>query len=359
MHLSINSQLLAQELKLLEKVVNQRAAIPILSNVLIKAKADVVEMSATDIDVGFTTQCSARIHASGVITLPVKKLMDLVNQIPDQDVTIKLEAKSRVRVTSGDFKSSLQTLDAADFPTMPKAVETQVSISTADLRTIIEKTHFATSDKSTRYFMNGAQMSFTEQIAAMVATDGRRLALATVTRQGAPLDAVVIPQKALEFLRTYESDALCDFSVDDRHLFFSYGKTRVFYTRMIDGKFPNYQAIMPRENHNTMTIGRQSLASALRRVSLVAEQNMSVVHFNFEPTQLRLTASSADVGDADEHVKGTLEGEPMKCGIPATFVLDFLDAAQSQTIEIKYKDHQTALRFHDGSDYFNVIMPMR
>lgn len=362
MNVTVNSQVLAQELRLLEKVVSAKAPQPVLQNALFVASgadSSLLQLHATDLNVGLSIGCAARVHEPGATTLPVKKLSELVNQFTDGDVSIRVD-KGAVRISHGKFQSRLQTLDAGHFPEIPQPDSSaQHSVSLASLQALIARTRFATADKNVRFFMSGAQLTLTETVAAMVAIDGRRLALATTSRQGDAQAMQLLSNQALDALRSLDCDETpADYmSVGERHAFFQFGSRR-FYARLVDGTFADYQRIIPRENAHVATLNRVEFLSALKRVSSVTDQN-SIVFFAFDANGIALTASSAEVGDAAEHVAAIYTGPVLKLGLSARFVLDFLEVARNASIDIRLKDGQTPVMLADGTEYLNVVMPMR
>lgn len=358
---SVNSQVFAQELRAVCQAVNPKAALPVLLNVLLVAsERGELHLHATDLEVGLSTSCDAKVSAAGTTTIPAKRLLDLVNEFTDGDVTIKTDGTA-VRISCGVFQSRFQTLDAASYPTVPAPQPDVVghSLSFPTLKELIAKTRFATSDKNIRYFMSGAQLTLSETVAAMVSTDGKHLALATTARQASEsAETFVLPNKAMDFLRTLESEVGdCVISLDDRHIFVVEGR-RTFHSRLVDGAFPDYQRIIPRENTLVAHVSRLELTSALRRVQLTSDLNKTVL-FTFSASILYLASSSAGVGEAAEHVAITYDGPEMKLGLNVEYVLDFLAVATNSAIEIRMKDTLTPILLCDGPAYVNLVIPMR
>lgn len=355
MNLVVNSQLLAQELRLLAKIAPEKPAIAILSNILLQA-GDELHLTATNLEVGLHTECQASVSVPGAITLPAKKMLDLLEQLPNADVKIMLD-RSHVFITCGAFKSRLQTMPADDFPTLP-TVDGQVTpLPAVALRTLIDRTRYAIAEKSNKYTLDGSLLSLVDGVMAMVATDGKRLSLATATRPSGPASSLIIPSKTLDILLAFLTDDDVEFSQTDRHLFFQVGH-RVLFSRMLDGKFPGYEAIIPRENTNVAVVERAPLMAALKRVLLMSEENQAV-NFRFSQGSLSLTTSSAIIGEADESVFANYNHSDLKVCVNGTFILDFLTAAIGQTVTISMKDATSAMLLADGDSFINVAMVMR
>jgi DNA polymerase-3 subunit beta len=355
MDIVCNSQLLASELRLLSKIAPSKPALPVLANVLIKAD-DRLRISATDLEVGLSTQCAATINAPGAITLPAKKFLDIIEQLPSADVQITLD-KNHVRVTSGAFKSRLQAIPADDFPSLPDVTGEIVTLPSKALRGLIDKTRYAISDKASKFVLDGALLSLSDGVMAMVTTDSKRLALATASRAAGLVTTAIIPSKTLDVLTSFLGDGDVEFSQSDRHLFFQIGE-RVLFSRMLDGQFPKYDRIIPRDNSHVAVIGRTALTAAIKRVGLVSEQNQSA-SFSFTPGGLTVSTSSAEIGDADEALLCEYQGPALKVTMNYTYVLDFLTAAQEQQVSIALKDDTSAVLLSDGTDTINVVMVMR
>ncbi len=355
MNITVNTQVLAQELRLINKVVASKPTLPILMNVLLSADGEALRFFGTDLEVGFLTACVAQVAQPGMMTVPAKKLLDMVEQLPDTSVRIWQE-KQHVRISSGNFNSRLQAMSAEDFPKMPALEGEAAVLSGTGLRSLIGKVRYAVAEKSTKYTLDGAKLMLAGTQAALASTDGKRLSLATMTRQEGPEQAVIIPSKALDALML-QDDPEVEFSTSKQHLFFTSGH-RLLLSRMIDGKFPAYDRIIPRDNDKKAIISRSLFAAALKRVGLVSENNQAT-YFSFAPGSLEITSSSHEVGDAHEAIAIDYSGDVIKVCASWQFVLDFLEAAAGANIVAELKDNNTPMLLTDGTDFLNVVMLMR
>ncbi len=350
MNITVNSSQLAQELRILNKIAATKSPLAVLSNVLFQA-SDTLRLSATNLEVGMHTPCKATINEPGAITLPAKKLLEIVDQLHDTDVSIILD-KHQVKITSGSFRSRLQTLPASDFPALPEA-EGEVAILSANaLQRAIEHTSYAITDKS--HIIKGALLSLNGSVMAMVATDAKRLSIITSSRPDGPNLSVVIPSKTLEVLDALTDDV--EFSYSERHLFFVSGG-RLLFSRMLDGKFPNYQRIIPRDCDRSLSVGRMALTAALRRVGVMAEDTQAVTMIISEG-QMVLSSNSAGVGDGEEVVGITYTGETFKTTVHGGYLLDFLNHASEPSITIDTKEGGHLL-LRDGPEFIKVVMTMK
>lgn len=354
MNITVNSTALVQELRLLNHVVPAKPTLPILGNLLLRAEMETLTFSATDLEVSFKTSCRASVTEPGAMTIPAKRLLDLVEQMPDGDVQIVAD-KSFVRILSGAFKSRLQTMPVDDYPSLPLAEGERSSFSTSQLHTMIHRVRYAISDK-TKYMISGALLTV-DKATALVATDGKRLAIAAAPLTPGPKRNVTLPSATLDALLALFTDEQLEFSHSARHLFFQTGD-RLLVSRMIDGDFPKYERIIPKHNDKRAVIDRTQFMAALKRVSLLSEQNQAVF-LSFEPSALHMTSSSADAGEAFERVNVKYDGPAIKLCISWRYVLDFLEAATNGTTTLDFKDSSTPLLMTDGADFVNVVICMR
>lgn len=357
MNVTVINQVLSEELRLLTKVTPQKSTIPVLGYVLFQTTEDGIQLSATNLEVAVRTTCAAKVSVSGVVTLPAKKMLELLDQLPDGPVDIALEEK-QVHVTSNNFKSRLQTIPAADFPTLP-ATEGDVSILPAlALKMLIERSSYAIDEKPQKFVIDGAFLSLSDGVAAMVATDGKRLSVATATRSPGTAMAVLVPSQTLNVLSALlDGGGDVEISKSERHLFFGTGK-RLLISRMIEGTFPKYNRIIPHDCDKKIVVDRGKCAAALRRVNVVADEHQSV-YFSAEPGSLHITTSSAGLGDAGETLLVNYNGPPIKICTNARHVLDFLEKATEQLTTLELKTDSTPMLWTDGSDFLNVILVRR
>jgi DNA polymerase III subunit beta len=359
-NITVNSQLLAAELRLLAKVVPSKPTVAILSHALFRAEPAInggaLHMYATDLEVGITTQCDSVVNQPGETALPVVRLLQMVERFPDADVSI-VATGSQVTIACGSFTTRMKAMPVADFPEPAVVDGVAHMFDGATLRDLIAKTRHAVSAVGTKFVLKGALLTTSQTSAAMVTTDGKRLAAATMTVAEAPASEIIIPIKMLDVLSSQGIEG--DVQINDgwRHLFFTVG-TKLLTSRKLEGAFPKYKAIIPKDNPNTVTIERHVLADALQRVTLVAEEN-GAVYFDVKPGTLGLTSASAGIGSADEAMDITYDGPPVKICLNGTFVLNFLDSCIGTVVLMKMKDAVSAVLLLDGEDHFGVIMAMR
>ena len=361
---------LVRELQFFQQIVERKNTIPILANVLIEATGNEITLLATDLEVTLRSRAEAAVSRHGAVTLPAKKLYEVVRALPDGDVNIETEkGGTGVKVSGGQFSSRMPTLPREDFPTItePPGVA-KASLNGATLRQMIGKTQFAITGEDTRYYLNGALFVLKPEQMTFVATDGHRLALVHADREGKHKgDEVkaILPRKALAELGRLlaeNSDVDVQYERGENHLFFEIGP-RLLMSRMIDGQFPAYEKVVPKGNDKHIEFERDRLTSAVRRVALLSNERSRAVKFLVEKGKVEVTSSSPEFGEAREPIAVDYDGPEITICFNAQYVLDFLGAVESDIVALDLKDDVSQAVMKpvgvEGYDYTYVIMPMR
>jgi DNA polymerase III subunit beta len=369
MELVVRKNDLLRELQLFQGIVERKNTIPILANVLMEAKDAEVRFLATDLEVALRSKCAATVAKGGSLTLPAKKLYEIVKSLPETDIRIS-EDKSGVKVAAERFESRMQTLPREDFPTLPESgTGSSASLSRTPLREMVTKTQFAITGEDTRYFLNGALFVLKPDSMSLVATDGHRLALVTAPREkqgkkDAEDDRPILPKKTLGELGRLllEGDGDISFERGENHLFFEVGG-RLLISRMIDGQFPAYERVIPKGNDKHIEFERDRLTNAVRRVALLSNERSRAVKFQVDKGKVDVTSSSPELGEAHETLPVDFSGGSMQICFNAQYVLDFLSAVSSDVVSLDLKDEVSQAVMKpvgvEGYDYTYVIMPMR
>jgi len=370
MELVVRKNDLLRELQLFQGIVERKNTIPILANVLMEANGDEVRFLATDLEVGLRSKCNASVAKSGSLTLPAKKFYEIIKALPETDIRIA-EDKGCVKVAADRFDSRMQTLPREDFPTLPEsgAGAPSATLPRSALKEMVAKTHFAITGEDTRYFLNGALFVLRPDSMSLVATDGHRLALVTVPRDGkANKDTdeirAILPKKTLGELSRLLMEGEGDIAYErgENHLFFHVGD-RLLISRMIDGQFPAYERVIPKGNDKRIEFERDRLTNAVKRVALLSNERSRAVKIQIDKGKVDITSSSPDLGEAKETLTVDYTGAPMQICFNAQYVLDFLSAVSTDLVSLELKDEVSqALMKPVGAedyDYTYVIMPMR
>jgi DNA polymerase-3 subunit beta len=369
MEFSVSKSALLNELNTTQGVVERKTTIPILSNLLVEAKGSRLTITATDLELSIRTSCEVKVKTEGAGTIPAKKLIELVRLLPEGEIKFRLLENHWIEITSERKKYKLVGMARENFPALPAMPHALVKIPAPVLESLIAKTKFAISMEESRYTLNGGLLILKPDTIAMVATDGHRLALAETTQKLAGLNGevkVLIPKKAMDEVEKLSAaagaDAQLDFAKDESHLFFQVGH-RLLISRILTGQFPNYEAVLPRDNNKTVVIGRTELSDAVRRVSQLADQRSHAVKLAVSREGIEISASSPEYGEAKENIEKEYNGDPISIGFNSGYMLDFLAAAADGPINIELKDEQSAGQMRPLADesyrYRYIIMPMR
>src|SRR6266545_1116286 len=374
MELTVARVDLQKELQLCQGVVEKRSTIPILSNVLLRAADDRLQIAATDLDVTILSSCGAKITTPGGVTIEAKRLFDVVRSLPDEDVRIAMQENNSILIESGTAKFRLLGLPAEDYPTLPTVTATEsYTVPLDELKTMVAKVKFAITHEETRFQLNGALLKIQPNKMEMVATDGHRMALINFPsgitgakgKKGSDL-TILIPRKALDEILRLEGgeDGTVRFGVSDNQLFFEAGDRRLL-ARMIDVNFPNYMEVISRDNDRRVMVDRERLLSTIRRISLVANERTRAVRFDFAPGKLTVSSTNPELGDARETVPIDYSGNPFFVGLNAAYVTDFLSAVDTPQVSLDLKDENSQCIGHPSAseelpyEYTYVVMPMR
>jgi DNA polymerase-3 subunit beta len=367
MELVVRKNELLKELSLLQGIVERKNTIPILANVLLEATDSRVSLLATDLDVGLRSRCEATISKPGTLTLPAKKLFEIVGALPDTDIRIEEDKGGKsVTVAADRFESRMQTLPATEFPTPPEdGGPAEATLPAAAIKRMIAHTRFAITSEDTRYFLNGAQLVLRPDSMSLVATDGHRLAFMSVHEspgKGVKTD-VLLPRKTLnEVARLAENGAAIEVSQGENHLFFR-ADGRLLISRKIDANFPAYERVIPKTNDKRIEFDRDRLASAVRRVRLLSNERSKAVKFVIGKDQVEIASSTPEVGEAHEMLPVDYAGGAMQICFNADYVDNFLSVVETEAVQLEFKDEMSQAVMKpvgaEGYDYTYVIMPMR
>jgi DNA polymerase-3 subunit beta len=372
MEITVTRQDLVKELTATQSVVERKTTIPILSNFLIEADGDRLNITATDLDQAIRTSAAAKVKKPGACTIPARKLYDYVKLFPDGDISIKLLDNHWVQIRSGRSNTKMVGMARANYPQVPEfPAVPSTGISTIALKTLINRTIFAISNEESRYTLNGALLVIKAESLAMVATDGHRLAY--VEKPNEILEGIsgekriLIPRKALQELQqllTYTEAEKVEFSDDEHTLFFRVGH-RTLSTRKLSGQFPNFEAVMPRDNNKFAVVSASELASAIQRVAQFADERSGAIRIRLESNELKISSSSTESGESEDTIDTPYSSDPIAVGFNSVYILDFLKALNNEgEVRLEFKDSQSAgqMRPEDPDaeyKYRYVLMPMR
>lgn len=366
MLLTCSHEHLSKAVALVGRAVSSRAAMPILSNILLETKKDAVKLAATDLDHGIQTEIPATVKKGGAITLPARLFTEIVSNLPSAPVNLKVGDSGRdVEVQCERVTYDLVGLPASDFPLMPEPDSASVvSMEAGLLRTMIRQTAFAVSTDDTRVFLTGLYFVLDGKEVRVVATDGGRLALRSATLGSAATQkvGVIVPSKTMQELTRALAgvEGEVEVSLAENQILFTLPGARLV-SRLIPGPFPNYQQVIPQGHKQRLTVGTERLMGAVRRVAITARDSANVVRLQASGDTLTLSSNTPEYGRSEETLQVAAEGETVPTAFNARYLLDCLAVVEAHevTLELTGPLSPGALRPVGQADYTYVLAPVR
>jgi DNA polymerase-3 subunit beta len=374
MNFTISRESFLQPLQLVSGAVERRHTLPILANVLLKVNDGSLWMTGTDLEVELIANIKlSGSHTDGQITVPAKKLLDIVRGLPD-DVTIIFEVlDNKAVIKSGRARYSLSTLSADDYPNLEDwEGESEFEISQYTLKHLIEAVQFSMAQQDVRYYLNGMSLETSENQVRTVATDGHRLAMAVHEFEGPslPVKQVIIPRKGvMEIVRLIdETDTNIKVQIGSNHIRI-FSTSFIFTSKLVDGRFPDYNRVVPSNTDKGLIVNRENIKSAFSRAMILTNEKYKGVRLNLDPSELKITATNPEQEQAEEIIDVDYQGESLEIGFNVAYLIDALNAIDTQSVIFKLSDSNASALVHgmkrvdgefvddDGAQY--VIMPMR
>jgi DNA polymerase-3 subunit beta len=350
-------------LQMVQNIVEPRQTLPILANVLLETEEGTVRLTATDLEVGARVSVPARVVGKGAVTVSARKLAEIVKELPAAAIALKVGDNAGVSLRCAGITYRLVGMPPDDFPpVVPASPGAWLALEAKVLRDMLVQTSFAISHDETRYALNGILFALQGKDLRLVATDGHRLALSvrSLGEVGRPLSGIV-PRKAIaEIMRVLGAGEQVQLGITENQ-FVLQMPNFLMTARLIEGQFPNYEAVIPKGHPGRLLISRSMVAAALRRVSVMAEERNKPVKLQLAPSVLRITASSQDMGDAEETLDIDYAGEEVAIGFNAKYLLDAVGPIETEQIVLEFKDPLSpgVVRSPGDDGYCCVIMPMR
>jgi len=347
-------------------IVERRHTLPILSNVLLEKTNDRVTLLATDIEIQITTAADcAGGDGDGAVTVGARKLQEILRSLPDNaEVSLVLEDK-RLQVRAGKSRFSLQTLPADDFPRMSlnEGEQRSLNVTQKEFRQLLAKTQYSMAAQDVRYYLNGLLLLVDGKELRAVATDGHRLAYASMEiSEELPRQELILPRKTvLELNRLLaDNDEALNITLAGNQIRFAFGSV-VLVSKLIDGKFPDYERVIPASLRNHMNIGRQALVQAMNRAAILTNEKFRGVRVVLGENSLKLIAANAEQEEAQEEIEVDYPGEAIDIGFNVSYLLDVLNNLHAEEIRWSFNDaNSSALISIPGNERFKyVVMPMR
>jgi DNA polymerase III subunit beta len=364
MKLSAPREALLEPLQAVIGVVERRQTMPVLANVLLVAKDNGLAVTATDLEVELVATGDVSVEKAGEITVPGRKLLDICRALPEGSQISFAVSGDKATVRSGRSRFTLSTLPAAEFPTVDDIRSQQnLALPQAQLRRLLEKTHFSMANQDVRYYLNGMLLEIAGPVIRAVATDGHRLALCELAIEGADStpQQVILPRKGvLELQRLVGDDGECGLSVGSNHLRVQLDGIR-FTSKLIDGRFPDYERVIPKPTETPLLADRLLLAEGLSRIRILANEKYKGVRLELKPGSVIVQAHNPEQEEAEEEIEVQYEGEALEIGFNVEYLIAALRALDSENVRVELRDASSSCLIQDPElrDCRYVVMPMR
>jgi DNA polymerase III subunit beta len=367
MKLSISKEQMIQGLQAVQNIVSTRTTLPVLSNVLLRAEENRLNLTATDLDVTISTSVEAGVERTGGVTLPAKKLLGIVKELPTPQIDLEVDDKNTCRIVSGSSFYKINGLAAEEFPAFPKFTENRkLSLPQDKLKSLLRKTSFAISTDESRFVLNGIFMSLKDHKVTLVATDGRRLALAEEEVDVPPSSQgeCIVPSKAInELNRLIGTQNEVEIKFTDNQAGFTLtnekGLATVIISKLIDGNYPNYRQVIPGEARERITLVREELLQALRRAEIMTSEKSNSVKLAFTKNKLEISANTPEVGEARESIAVNYKGADMAIAFNPIYMMDPLRNLDNDEVYLELIDELSPGVIKINGPFLYVIMPMR
>ena len=365
MRFTITREKLQEGLAAVTPAVPGKTTLPVLANLLIQTTDKGIRISGTDLDIAVSTEVTADVEGAGAITIPARKLSEIARELPPAPVKISAAGDQRITLECGRSKFKLLGLPKSEFPSFPAVqFEKAVRIPSGELQKLISHTAFAASTEESRPILNGVLWELRPELMRMVATNGHRLAKMEVPVTGGQKADLIIPPKALEQIRRlFAAEEELEVAQGENHLGFRSPFTSVF-TRLIEGPYPGYEQVIPKDNDKYAILDRVAFTSALKRMSVVASDQTHRIRLSFNAGMLKFSVSTPDLGEAQDELSIRYDGDPLDIGFNAAYLLEILRYMPTDEVRMTFRAPERASTLEpegwsDPSKYLCLLMPLR
>jgi DNA polymerase-3 subunit beta len=365
MKFSVNREDLLRPLQQVAGVVERRQTLPVLSNLLIQVKDSELSMTGTDLEVELIGRVGVENAEPGEITVPARKLVDICREIPEKaEIDFSLN-ENRLEIRSGRFRSTLSTLPAVDFPSVDQSSpDLTADLDSKAFKKLLDRTAFAMAQQDVRYFLNGMLIEVGDGHIRSVATDGHRLAMCDLAQVdlGVAARQVIVPRKGvIEVQRLLqEVDGKISISIGASHLCAS-SAMFTLTTKLVDGKFPDYDRVIPKDGDKVVLADKQELRQALSRTAILSNEKFRGIRVALATGQLQLSANNPEQEEAEETVSVDYEGDSLEVGFNVSYLQDVLNVIENERVRVTLHDANSSAVLEDPEhdDAVYVVMPMK
>lgn len=361
MRFKIAKGILLNGIQKVQNIVTPKAALPILSNILIETQGDKVQLTATDLDVGISCVISGDIQEQGAITIPAKRFSDIIKELPSDNVEITTKKNNLVIIKTESCEFKVMGLAREEFPKLPEFKDKEVlKLDQASLKEMLALTCFAVSADETRYILNGILFKLYKNSLTLVATDGKRLAVIEKKLASASEKelSIIVPIKTIhELNRSLQEDQELSLVLGVNQALFDLGGV-VIISRLIEGEFPDYRQVIPASSENKMKVGREEFLLAVKRAALLATPDYQAVKLEFFKNKLVVSKSTPDIGESREEVAMEYPGRETVIGFNPNYLVDVLKNLTQDKVEFEVTDSEKPGVFRTEG-YVYIVLPMR
>ena len=365
MNIKINRETLLKPLTSVASIVEKRHTLPILSNLLIEAKKNLIQLTATDLEMQISLSIESATEGDFSTTLAAKKLLDICRSLPDSAEINMASNESRMTLKAGKSRFNLQTLPAADYPVMSKTQSdsTLITIAQRELKDLLKQVEFAMAQQDIRYYLNGLLFEVMDNRLNIVGTDGHRLSFtSTELKQSYEKQEVILPRKTvIELIKLLDdSDEDVQIEMSSNQVNFTFGQIKLI-SKIIDGKFPDYNRVIPIGHQNTFTTNRVGVLLAMQRASILSNEKYRGIRMVINKNNLKLISTNSDQEEAEEELEIDYQGDALDIGFNVTYLIEVLNNANSEQITFSFSDANSSclITVPKQADYKYVVMPMR
>ncbi|MDZ4199945.1 MAG: DNA polymerase III subunit beta [Kiritimatiellia bacterium] len=362
MKIKIAKETLLNALQKVQSIVNPRSPLPVLANILFQAKEGELWLTATDLAMTIRARVAASVETAGSTTLPARRIFSIIRELPGEELDLRTDEKNITFLTCGNAEFQLNGISDEDFPVVPAFAEaTEYRLNRIMLKTMLQRTGYAASTDEGRLILNGVLLSFHDEKLTAVATDGRRLALVEQEveySQGQEADFVLPTKTVNEFLHAVEGDGEVKLRISPSQISLDTGDV-IILSKRLDGTYPNYRQVIPAETQNRVTIEREALMNAVRRVALLTSESSNSVRLTFAKNRLDIVASTPDVGEARETVAVKYVGKEIMISFNPEFLIDPLKNLDVNEVFFEITDDLSPNLIKSNDPFLYVIMPKR
>ena len=364
MKVKVEKQEFLKATQTIQNVVAIKGTLPILSNILIEAENNKIKLTATDLEIGMYCSIPAEVYQSGALTIPAKKFNEMIKELPDSAITLSTLKNNTMSISSENVYFKLLGLPKDDFPKIPQPQEeNSVELEQDTLKDMLAMTMFATSHDEVRYILNGVLFSIKGQTLRLIATDGRRLAMVEkqtkITKEFTK--QVIVPNKAVQELnRILQEQGSVKIIFGDNQLMFKAGETTLI-TRLIEGEFPNYEQVIPKETQNKVKVNTQRFFAGTKRAALLTHQDSQSIRIDLLKDKMIISKSTPELGEVKDQIDISYKGKEMSVGFNPHYLTDALKNISQEEIDIELDapDKAGVIRTQEPQKYIYLVLPMQ